>query len=229
MKRMLPLAICALALPAAASAATKTYEVPAFEEVSVSAGISLDITMGPTRSVVAETRGNDFDDIRIAVDGKVLRIDRPRRGWFSGRRTPYDVHVVMPTLRALEASSGAEARVRGSVEGDFAVKASSGADIEVEQIKGGAVRAHSSSGSDMEIAGSCTALEAEASSGSDLDAEDLRCEQAVVQASSGSDVSVTATRSVRANASSGGDIRVSGAPTDVKTDKSSGGDVVVGK
>ena len=228
MNHLLGIVACTLALPGAALAATKSYEVSAFEEISVAAGIDVDIVMGPSRRVVAETKAQDFDDLRISVEGTVLKISRPARSWFFfGRRAKYQVQVVTPALRSLAASSGADVNVTGPVMGDFSLSASSGSDVDVSGIKGGNVKAHASSGSDVDIAGSCVTLEVDASSGSDLDAGDLRCETVTVQASSGSDVSVAASKRVTGKASSGSEVRVSGAPPDVQVDKSSGADVQV--
>lgn len=220
--------LCALALPGTALAATRTYEVGGFEEVSVSAGISADIRTGAGWSVVAETSAGDFDHLKVEVRGKELRIGRPARRWFFfGPRPRYQVHVVTPALRSVESSSGAEVQVQGTVQGDLRASASSGSELEVASLKGGTVKASASSGSDLSIAGSCVSLEAEVSSGADLDAGGLHCETVRVQASSGSDASVFASKGVSGSASSGSDVSVAGAPPLVQVEKSSGGDVDV--
>jgi hypothetical protein len=229
MNRLPAITTFALLLPAAAVAATRSYEIAAFESVSVAAGVDAQISLGTSRSVVAETRSEDFDDLRIEVQGNVLRIDRPKGRWFFFRRPDYEVRIVTPVLRSLSASSGADVDVKGTPGGDFTVEASSGSDVNVSLIKAGKVKAHASSGSDLELSGTCTSLEAETSSGSDLEAGDLRCETVSVQTSSGSDVSVFASRSVTGKASSGSDVHISGAPPAVQVDKSSGADVTVGK
>jgi Putative auto-transporter adhesin, head GIN domain len=231
MKRILAMTACAFALPGISLAATKTYSTGGFEEISVSAGIVAHITLGPAQSIVAETAADTFEDVQITVVGKELRIGRPNRNWFLGlfswSRTKYQVHVVTPVLHSLAASSGAKVTVRGTLEGDFAVKASSGSEVDVSGVKGGNVQASISSGSDLDIAGSCISLDAHASSGSDLDAKALNCENVSVHTSSGSDVSVTATKRLTGNASSGSDIIVSGKPALVQVEKSSGADVTV--
>jgi hypothetical protein len=230
MKGLTSIALCALVLPAVAAAATRTYDVAGFEEVRVSAGISADIRIGSSQSVVAEIKSGDFADLQIEVDGKVLKIGRPQRGWLSaGRRPDYHVHIVTPALRSLHASSGADAKILGSLAGDFAADASSGADIDVADLKGEQVRLEASSSGHITIAGSCTAVAAEASSGSDIDAGGLKCMQATVQASSGSDISVSASNSVTGGASSGADIRIAGGASVVQVSRSSGADVVVVK
>lgn len=229
MKQIFVIAACALALPAATLAASRTYDTGAFERVSAAAGIEVEITSGPARSVVAENKSGDFDDLRISVEGNTLQIGRPAgswfSNWFSGGRPDYKVHVVTPALHSLTAASGAEVSVAGSFEGDFTVTASSGSEVEVSGIRGGSVKASTSSGSEIDISGSCVSLQAEASSGSDLDADDLKCETVTVQTSSGSDVSVSASKRVSGNASSGSDVLVRGNPPVVQVEKSSGADV----
>jgi hypothetical protein len=228
MKRIFALTVCALALPGATLAANQTYNTEAFEGVSVAEGVAADISVGPARSVRAETKSENFDDLRISVKDNVLWIDRPARNWFSfGHRPSYQVHVVTPALHSLVASSGAEVTVNGSLEGNFSATASSGSDVDVSGVKGGNVNIHASSGSELSIAGSCISLVADASSGSDLDADDLKCENVSLQASSGSDVSVAAAKNVTGQASSGSDVRVKGKPSSVEVNTSSGAHVVV--
>jgi Putative auto-transporter adhesin, head GIN domain len=227
MQHLSGLVTCLVLLPAAAQAATRTYDVGAFESVSAAAGVDVEVSIGTSRSVVAETQADDFDDLRVAVQGKVLKIDRPPRGWSMFRRPNYKVRVVTPVLRSLVATSGSDVDVKGAVAGDFTVDTSSGSDVQVSAIQGGSVKARASSGSDLDLAGTCTSLVADATSGSDLDARSLRCETVTVQASSGSDVSVFASRSVSGKATSGSDVQISGAPPTVQVEKSSGADVHV--
>lgn len=228
MKPLIALTACALTWSTTTLAATRPYDTRAFEAVSVAAGITVEVTLGSPRSVVAETRGKGFDDLHISVEDDVLRIARPARSWFSlGRRADYRVRVVTPVLHSVSASSGSEVTVDGNLQGDLAVEASSGSEVDITKIKGGVLTARSSSGSKIHLAGSCVSLEARASSGSDLDAEDLQCENVAVQASSGSDLSVGATKRITGQVSSGADVKVRGRPDVVQVEKSSGGDVVV--
>lgn len=228
MNRLPQIAACLL-LPMAGLAANRTYPVAAFDAVSVAAGVDVEISLGAAHSVTAETRSSDFDDLRISVQGNVLKIDRPPRGWFQFRRPDYRVRVVTPALHSVVASSGSDVDVKGTSDGAFSVEASSGSDVGIVVGKAGTVKVAASSGSDVEISGTCTTLEARASSGSDVEAGDLRCETATVQASSGSDVSVFASRSVSGAASSGSDVQVSGSPANVNVERSSGADVRIRK
>lgn len=226
--KMLAFAASALLLPMAAGAATRDYEVAAFDKVRVAEGLRVNITQGATRSVVADTTAADFEDLRIVVKDGELRIDRPPGGWLRfWRRTNYSVRVVMPVLQSVEASSGSNVAVKGAFAGDFAVNTSSGSHVEIAQLKGGKVRVRSSSGSTLKVAGSCQSLDADTSSGSTLNADGLTCESVTAEASSGSGAKVAATKGLTARASSGANVRVRGAPTVVKVKNSSGGRVHV--
>jgi len=229
--RILAIAVCAFALSGATLAATRTYDTGAFEQVSVAAGVDVDISLG-ARQVTADTKSDNFDDLLITVKDNELRIERPAGSWFSGwlwPRPSYKVRVVTPALHSLKASSGSDVTIKGILDGDLSVSASSGSDVDVSLVKGGNVTLHASSGSDMEIDGSCASLKVDASSGSDIDADDLRCENVSIQVSSGSDVSVTATKSVTGSVSSGADVKIKGKPPAVQVEKSSGGNFVLGE
>jgi hypothetical protein len=229
MNRLFAILVCILTLPGTALAATKSYNLAPFEGVAVSAGIAADIKIGSPQSVVAETHGTNFEDLAISVEGKVLRIGRPPGNWLFWRHPGYRVHIVVPALHSLAASSGASIKVDGSAEGDFMIAASSSGKVQLPALKGAYVSARASSGGAISVGGSCASLYASASSGADVDASALQCESIVVQASSGGDVSAFASKSVMGNASSGGDIRVGGKPPGVQISESSGGRVTIAK
>ena len=214
-------------LPLAASAATRSYETPGFEAISVTSGVDVEITLAAGRSVVAESRLGDLDGLRIVVEGNVLKIDRPGAIWPLFGWRSYTVRVVTPVLRSVLASAGSDVEAKGATEGDFTISASSGSDVHLTGIRGGDVRVNASSGSDIDLAGTCSSLDIEASSGADVKASALRCETVLVRASSGSDLSVSASRSVAGKMSSGSDLTIRGAPASVRVDKSSGADVNV--
>lgn len=227
MKHIFAIAACIAALPGMALAASKTYTFGPFESVAVAAGIDADIKMGAPQSVVAEASDSNFDDLWMSVDGNVLRIGRPPGNWFALHHPDYRVHIVMPKLYSLAASSGASASVSGVPQGDFVVAASSSGQVSLPALKGGNVSAHASSGGDVVIGGSCVSLMVSASSGGDVKADGLKCETVVAHASSGGDVSAYASKSIEGHASSGGDIRVEGKPPIVQIGQSSGGSVSV--
>ena len=231
MKRIALLATtaCLLALPATAD--TQTYNVGSFSELDVSRGIEVQFTTGDTQSIVGEAKRGDIERLEIEIDDGVLVISREnqRGGWFrGGNQDKFLVTITAPAINAIDASSGSSVSA-DAVSGDaVSLSTSSGANIRVDTVSSGDLNLDTSSGSRIEVNnGTCNSAEADASSGSSIDAEGVICETLTADVSSGASVRGHATLGVTAEASSGGSVKVSGSPTNVNVDKSSGGSVSV--
>lgn len=189
----------------AAAAEERTYDLRGFSAIGVSAGVEARIKVGGDFSVRAVGDREDLDRLRIEKRGDGLDIGRKPSKFAWARRGSVVVYVDLPALRALDVSSGASAEANGVDADAFAVEASSG----------GAAT----------LAGRCGALAADVSSGGDIAARNLKCRNAAAEASSGGAMDIFVSESLVANASSGGAIRVRGAPKTVSVEKSSGGAV----
>lgn len=220
--------LIALGFVGAASAETRTYDVGSFTKIDISAGLDLTFEAGGAQSITVENQKGDFSDIEVLVKGDTLVLKRAKNNWGWGRkRERYGISVSAPVISGVEASSGSDVAGRGMSGDDIFVDVSSGADVTVTSVAGGTVSISTSSGSDASVSGTCQTVRADSSSGSDLDARDLVCQNGRADASSGSDIAIHVTGSVQADASSGADVDVYGSPTDVDTDKSSGGSVQI--
>ncbi len=221
--------LVALGLVGAASAESRTYDVGAFNNIDISAGLDLEFTAGEAQSISVENAKGDFSDIEVIVRGDTLVLKRKKNmnwGW-NRKRLRYGITVSAPQISGLEASSGSDVSGRNMSGSEIRIDVSSGSDVTVAGVDGGTVMIETSSGSDASVSGTCVTVRADSSSGSDLDARDLRCQNGYADASSGSDISIYVTGSVDADASSGADVDVYGSPTDVQSDKSSGGSVSI--
>ena len=220
--------LIALGLAGAASAETRDFDVGSFTKIDISAGLDLSFEQGAAGPVSVENVNGDFSDIEVSVKGDTLVLKRAKNNWGWGRkRERYGITVSAPVISDVDASSGSDVAGRGMSGQDIFVSVSSGADVTVTGIDGGTVSIKTSSGSDASVSGRCVAVRASSSSGSDLEARDLICQEGEADASSGSDISIHATTKVDARASSGADIDVYGGPTDVDSNKSSGGSVSI--
>ena len=208
--RVLLLALGAGALFAAPALAqdARSFDLPDFDRIDVSAGVVLVADVGGPQSIKVETVYGDFSDFAIEVKNGELNLSRKwnRLSWRS-KKSDYTVFVSMPALRALDASSGSHAKVSKINAARFNVDLSSGAHATLD--------------------GACEDCEVELSSGAFLKARDLTCESAEIDVSSGGHGEITATRSVVADASSGGHVAVYGNPGRVDVDKSSGGRIKI--
>ncbi|MEM9178093.1 MAG: M56 family metallopeptidase [Pseudomonadota bacterium] len=183
---------------------TRDFGTKSFNKIDVGSGISMVYTQDPNASVTATLERGKWDQIEIMVEGDTL-VARKKKNSNWGRYGPrITVYAASPNLRAVDASSGSS--FKGNVvAGDLDIDASSGSSLSME--------------------GACKSLDLDASSGSSISLDKLECETAIVDASSGSSIRVFASQSVDVDASSGSSISVSGKPTDVTTDKSSGASV----
>lgn len=195
------------AAPALAQEA-RTFDLPSFDRIDVSAGVVLVADIGEAQSIVVETRNGDFSDFEIEVKNGELNLSRQwnRLAWHN-KKSDYKVTLSAPTLRALDASSGSHAKVSNINASAFVIDVSSGAHATLD--------------------GACEECTLDLSSGADLNARDLECGDARIDVSSGGHGEITAIKSVVADASSGGFVAVYGAPPRVNIDKSSGGRIKV--
>ncbi len=215
-----------LVLPAAGE--TRTYDVADFDAIDVSAGIEVTFETGVPTSVIVENEDGDFDDIIVESKNGTLTLKRPRRmGWGRGQRDSYSVSVGTERLSEIEASSGSRVTGNGLSSNGLTLDVSSGAEMTIGGIVAGKVTTSASSGSRMELEGTCDTMVADASSGLSIAASDFICNALEADVSSGASIRAHASDRVDAEASSGGSVRVKGAPANVTTDKSSGGSVRV--
>ncbi len=200
MKAFLTTSALVMALTGAASAETRPLS--GFTSVSASAGTQVEVATGENFAV--EVTGRDADRVTTRVVGTELRVGR-QSGWTWGRGNDAVVHVTMPRVEGLEASSGAQLRA---------------ANVRADRLT-----LDSSSGGGLTVAGACREFAADASSGSRLNAASMQCERGSVDASSGARADVNATGALNVDASSGGDVYASGGAQISNVSLSSGGNL----
>jgi hypothetical protein len=190
----------ALVLALSGVAAAETRPLSGFTSVSASAGTQVEVATG--QGFAVDVTGPDAARITTRVVGNELRISRETH-WGWGRGPNAVVHVTMPRVEGLEASSGAHLRA---------------ASLQADQLS-----LDASSGGGLTVAGACHAVIADASSGATLNAARLQCERGSVDASSGARAEVNVTGTLNVDASSGGNVYASGAPQMGDISLSSGG------
>jgi hypothetical protein len=192
-------AVVALGFLSVGAASAETRAISGFDAISASAGVPVEVNIGPRFQV--EVTGRDAAQIETRVEGATLVV-RPRGQWRWGRRDA-EVQVTMPAVSGLEASSGAR--------------------IRANQVVGPSITLGASSGARVRVSGSCGALAANASSGAQIDAEALQCGNGSADVSSGARIKVNVSGRLDVDASSGGDVLASGGPELGDVSLSSGG------
>lgn len=199
-------AVTALALPALGE--TRSYDLPEFDKIDVSAGLMLTAKAGGAQSVSVETQEGDFSDLKISVEDGVLVVSREwnRLRWHQ-KKADYKITVSARDLSGLEASSGSHSSLSDINARRFNLDISSGAHVSVQ--------------------GRCDNCVVDLSSGANLSASEFICDSANIDVSSGGHGEITVVTSLVGDASSGGHVSVYGNPERVNIDKSSGGRIKV--
>jgi hypothetical protein len=224
------LASAVLMAPAAATAAEKTYDLPAFTAISISSGVNAVVTVGGTTQTVtaSSSRPEDIADLKVEVKDGRLSVWRDFNLFdiFDfGAEPQTTVTIAVPELNAATADAGADVDVTGLAGDAVKLNASSGSDIDARAAAGGSFDLNASSGANLSVEGTCQSAKIVASSGASLRADRLLCTDVDANASSGSDIDAYASGSFKGEASSGSDISVAGNPTGREASTSSGADI----
>lgn len=197
--------------------------VGSFNVISASGSVYVTLQKGP-QSVVVETDDNIMRYVETAVSDNTLKIRLKNIN--NLRNATVNVYVTAPVLKDIDASASAEIASKGSITSDSEIelKASSGSRIQID-LDAPSVKADASSGGSVIVSGRTRNLTAKSSSGSNVNALSLKAENATANASSGGSVKVSASISVKAEASSGATVKYTGGATEVKKNESSGGSV----
>ncbi|MEL7169577.1 MAG: DUF2807 domain-containing protein, partial [Bacteroidota bacterium] len=113
MSRLLTVAALAFVVASICSAQdariTRTFDLPAFNALSVGHGVTFELEPGATQRVSVEARASDFDLIEAVVEGSELVV-RP----LDWRNSPSGVvvRVIAPTLSRIEGGGGARVTAR---------------------------------------------------------------------------------------------------------------------
>ena len=121
-------AVSVFAFAGAAQAAEKTYDLDAFDSVSVNRAVEMDVTVGPAFSVKAEFNDAYEKRVILKVEEGTLVASVGKKGLFKrGGRHNIKVTVTMPELREVEVSTAAELEVSGINAESLNIEASTGA------------------------------------------------------------------------------------------------------
>lgn len=199
---------CALASSTGNAQDTRRFDLPEFSRLDVSSGVILVADVGKPQSVVVSTHHGDYSDFEIDVRNGELSVSRKwnRLSWHD-KKSDYKVVVSMPSLSALDVSTGSHAKV---------------SNIRAEQLS-----LDLSSGAHVSLDGECENCIIDLASGANLNAKMLKCESANIDVSSGGYGIVSVARTVNGDASSGGHVAVYGNPELVTISKSSGGRIKI--
>jgi len=204
-------AAASLSSLALAQSTSDARSIDSFEQLDAGGNFDLRFEPSETASIRFEGDADDIAKIDIDESGDQLEI-RQRRGasgWF-GRRRDLDVVVYVsgPNVSSFQFSRGVDAQVSSIRSDDISINVSTGANVDFE--------------------GNCVTARINTSTGGQLDGLNFTCDSVTANASTGSDLSINAQNALRANVSTGADVRSLTHPADLNVRSSTGGDVHIG-
>lgn len=193
-----------------------------FKSIEVSYGIDVVVEQSNNKSITVEADSNLQNHIKTEIRNGVLIINSNQS--YNSSKTP-KVTVKMPIIEGLQASNGSNIESANTLKGEnITLNASSAAEINVN-IEADNISLDSSSGSEITASGKALKLETSASSGSDINADNLLANDIDADVSSGATTNVHPIVSLKAEASSGGDINYNTSPKSIQKKLSSGGSI----
>nr|WP_294788820.1 head GIN domain-containing protein [uncultured Flavobacterium sp.] len=194
-----------------------------FKNIKVSNAIDVVIEQSDKTEITVEADDNLQNEIVTKVENGTLVI----RCKFSSFRniTMKKVTVKMPVIDKIEASSASSVETKGVVEGeDIILETSSAASMNVT-IESDKIAADAGSAGTINIEGKALNFISSASSGGSIDADKLMANEVEAKVSSGATISVNPRVTLKAKASSGGNINYTGSPKIIEKQASSGGSI----
>ena len=201
---------------------SEVRQVPSFKGIKAAEAVNVVLKKGDKESVKLEVEGVPLNAVLTEVSGSYLRIHMAEGSW---RNQRVRAEVTYVSLERISVSSASSLVSEGTLKtSNLTISTSSAASIELT-LDAGSVRVDVSSAGDIILEGKAKDLTVEASSAGVVDAYNLECESADASAGSAGSIKLNVSKSLRANASSGGSIRYRGSPSSTDTSSSSGGSV----
>lgn len=200
----------------------QTRKVEHFSKIEANRGLNVIIEQSDSYFVEVEADDNLQSHITANVENGTLVITTDEN---IDKATAKNIHVKVPSLTSIEASSGSSVTTNGVYKGtEIKLKNSSGSETDVN-LEFDSISCESSSGSSITVKGKALKLETDSSSGSEINAQDLLVNEVDSESTSGSSTEVHPLVSLKGKASSGSSINYGGSPKTVVKEESSGGSV----
>lgn len=194
-----------------------------FKNVEVNNAIDLVIEQSDKTEITVIADDNLQKEITTKIENGVLVISCNKGNFINV--SSKKVIVKMPIIEGLDASSASTVNANMTLKGDnLTLVSSSAASIHLA-VEYENIQLTSSSASNQTIKGKALRVETSTSSGSVIDTTDLLSNEVIASSSSGSSTKVHPIVSLKADASSGGNITYVGTPKSIQKEENSGGSI----
>lgn len=239
MRRLIPL-IATLALAActfvadaqeggrSGRSAQRTFDVGAFDAVSLAGAYDVEVRVGPAASVRAEGDEDELDRMEVIVRDGELRIGRrrgDRRGFsWRGDHGPVTVYVTVPTLRAASIAGAGDMSIDRVEGGAFAAQIAGAGDMRIASLRVERANFEIAGSGDLYAAGTAGEAKVSVAGSGDVDIGALESRDARIAIVGSGDVRTRALRTAQVSIMGSGDVTVRG-PAKCSVSKLGSGEV----
>ncbi|MBC7885073.1 MAG: DUF2807 domain-containing protein [Saprospiraceae bacterium] len=200
--------------------------LPSFTSISTSGSVKVELVKGDQSKAEYTIVKGSADDLIIEVTGGELDVKiKSKNSFWNRSETKANVTVYYQTLNEIDCSAGSSISSNSEIKASVMdIDASSGAKCQVK-VQSDGIKVSTSSGSKVTVSGTTGSATYDASSGARIDAVNLVASDADADVSSGGSISLFASKKLKAEASSGGNIKYRGNPASTNIDSGMSGSI----
>ncbi|WP_114953999.1 head GIN domain-containing protein [Sphingosinicella terrae] len=188
----------------------RSFEVGAFQSISLEGAHDVVVTVGGTTSVRAEGDAEALDHLEIGVENGTLRVATRRDGWFGRNQGRATVYVTAPSLAGASIGGSGDMRIdRVQAEAFDASVAGSG-DIEIGTLQARRAEFSIAGSGNIRAAGTAEETDITIAGSGDADLEGLQVRRASVSIAGSGDASLQASEAVGGSIIGSGNVNVRG-------------------
>lgn len=189
---------------------SREQNVGSFNGVDVGGAVEVHVKQDAAQSVKIETDENLLQYVEVYTEGSTLRIHQ-RNGYNLDPSRAIIVYVSAPVFKDIEVAGASKIISDNAIAGNDGLKidASGASKISLE-LSGGSIGGDVSGASNIDLKGQVAKFDFGASGASHIDAYDLAADDAVVDVSGASGISITANKTLKAEASGASHVRYKG-------------------
>ena len=205
----------------------QSKSLPAFSSISTSGSVKVELIKGDESKADYTILKGKEEDLLIEVKNNHLtvKIKSKISGMWNRSQTKANITVYYQTLNSIDCSAGSSLTANNEINSrSIGIDASSGASCKVK-VNSEDLSVNTSSGSTVTLNGISKTATYDSSSGARIDAGYLISDNADADVSSGASISLHATKSLKADASSGGSIKYRGNPENKNIDSGMSGSI----
>lgn len=188
--------------------------VGSFHGISVATGIKLILTEGATEEVAVSANKIEYrDKIVTEVEKGILKIYYENKlGAINTKKEKKELkaYVSYKTLDELNANTGAQVQVEGTIKGtSLKMKVNTGAIVNGD-VNVDALEVNENTGAVVSLSGEAGSFNFDGDLGSEFKGSDLKTTNCTASASTGTSVSITVQKELYAKANTGGSVKYKG-------------------